>query len=106
MPKPRRDRLVQRGVWLLVVGVFTSWLLGLGLIFIAAAAVCGFVGLFRERVLQSALLLISSLALGCVCFVVALHIAAIAGIYAFSNIKSNVSNEPVPKSAPAAKHRK
>ena len=80
MPKPQRDRLVQRGVWLLIVGVFTSWLLGLGLIFILAAAVCGFVGLFRERVLQSGLLLVSALVLGFFCA----HIAAIVGVFTYS----------------------
>src|SRR6266446_6434033 len=106
MPKPKRDRFLQRGVWLLVVGVFTSWLLGLGLIFIFAAAVCGFVGLFRERVIHSTLLLVSSLVLGCICTVIALHVAAIAGVYAFSNIKSNRPPEPTPVSVSAAKHRK
>ena len=106
MPKPQRDRLLQRGVWLLVVGVFTSWLLGLGLIFILGAAVCGFVGLFRDRVLHSALLLTSSLVLGFICTFVALHVIAIAGIYAFNNIKENRLPESAPVSASAAKHRK
>ena len=106
MPKPQQDRLLQRGVWLLVVGLFTSWLLGLGLIFILAAAVCGFVGLFRDRVLHSALLLTLSLVLGCICTVVALHVIAIAGIYAFNNIKSNNSTEAAPITASATKHRK
>ena len=93
MPKKKRDLLVARGVWLLVVGVFTCWL-GIGLLFILAAAACGFVGLFRERVLQSGLLLLSSLALGCVCFFVALHVAAIAGVYAFSSIKQEKAGSP------------
>jgi hypothetical protein len=82
MAKPPRDRLLERGVWLLVVGVFTSWLFGLGLLFILAAAFCGVIGLFRERVLQSALLLTSSIVLGGICALVGLHLAAIAGIYA------------------------
>ena len=102
MPKPERDRLLQRGVWLLVVGVFTSWLFGLGLIFILAAAVCGFVGLFRERVWQSGLLLVSTLVLGFFCA----HIAAIAGIYAFNSIKANRPPEEPSVSTSAAKHRK
>jgi hypothetical protein len=93
MRAKKRDRLVDRGVWLLVVGVFTCWL-GIGLLFIAAAATCGFVGLFRERVLQSAVLLLSSIALGCVCFVVALHVLVLAGVYAFQQIPE--------KSAPPA----
>src|SRR5688572_6473865 len=101
MAKPQRERLLQRGVWLLVVGVFTSWLFGLGLIFILAAAVCGFVGLFRDRVFHSALLLASSILAGVICTVVALHIAAIAGIYVFNGINSTRSTEasPVPSSA-------
>ncbi len=89
----KRDRLIDRGVWLLVVGVFTCWL-GIGLLFILAAAACGFIGLFRERVLQSGLLLLSSVVLGGLCFLVALHVAAIAGVYAFSSIKEE-------KAAPA-----
>ena len=93
MRAKKRDRLIDRGIWLLVVGVFTSWL-GIGLLFILAAAACGFVGLFRERVLQSGLLLVSSIALGGVCFVVALHIAAVAGIYAFHTMESEKSHPP------------
>jgi hypothetical protein len=89
MVKPSRDRLLQRGVWLLVVGVFTSWLFGLGLLFILAAAFCGFLGLFRERALQSALLLMSSLVLGGICAFVSLHLAAIAGIYAFNRLPAD-----------------
>jgi hypothetical protein len=93
MRAKKRDRLIDRGVWLLVVGVFTSWL-GIGLIFILAAAACGFVGLFRERVLQSGLLLLSSIALGCVCFVLVLHVAAIAGVYAFRTLPPEKSGSP------------
>ena len=89
MPKPQRDRLLQRGVWLLVVGVFTSWLFGLGLLFIFAAAVCGFVGLFREQILRSALLLVSSLVLGVICF----HIAAIVGLYVFTMLRPTPTSE-------------
>ena len=101
MPKPQRDRLLQRGVWLLVVGVFTSWLLGLGLIFILAAAVCGFFGLFRERVLQSGLLLVSSLVLGFFCA----HIAAIVGIFAYSKLHSPPADETIHFSASASKRK-
>ena len=102
MPKPQQDRLLQRGVWLLVVGVFTSWLLGIGLIFILAAAVCGFVGLFREQLLRSALLLVSSVVLGVICF----HIAAIVGVYAFSMFRSTQASEPAHISDAPTKHRK
>ena len=101
MPKPQRDRLLQRGVWLLVIGVFTSWLLGLGLIFILAAAVCGFVGLFRERVLQSGLLLVSALVLGFFCA----HIAAIVGIFAYSKLRSPPPAETIHFSASASKRK-
>ena len=106
MPKPSQDRLLQRGVWCLVVGVFTSWLLGIGLLFILAAAVCGFAGLFRDRVLQSALLFVSSLVLGGICFVIALHVAAIAGLYAFGNIRSTNLPEKPPVSVVPAKRPK
>ena len=102
MRAKKRDRLIDRGVWLLVVGVFTSWL-GIGLILILAAATCGFVGLFRDRVLQSGLLLVSSIALGCVCLFVALHVAAIAGIYAFQTMPSEKSAPPA-KVAPGKNH--
>ena len=101
MPKPQRDRLVQRGVWLLVVGVFTSWLLGLGLIFILAAAVCGFVGLFRERVLQSGLLLVSALILGFFCA----HIAAIVGVFAYSKLRSPTTEGTTHLSVSPAKRK-
>jgi hypothetical protein len=106
MVKPQRERLLQRGVWLLVVGVFTSWLFGLGLIFILAAAVCGFVGLFRERVFHSALLVASSFVAGVICTVVALHIIAIAGIYAFNGINSNGSPQVASVPASAARQFK
>ena len=75
--KPKLDRVIQRGVWCLVVGVFTSWFFGLGLVFILAAAVCGFIGFFRDRVLQGSLLLVSSLVLGLFCA----HIAAVVVIF-------------------------
>ena len=101
MPKLNSDRLLSRGVWCLIVGVFTSWL-GVGLLFILAAAVCAFVGLFRQRVLQSSLLLVSSLVLGVFCA----HLAAVIGIYTLNNIKSNSSPEAAPISASSAGHRK
>ena len=102
MPKPQQDRLLQRGVWLLVVGVFTSWLFGIGLIFIVASAVCAFVGLFRERILQSALLLVAALFLGVFCA----HIAAVVGIYAYHSIRSTQSSEPAHVAlSPRTKHK-
>ena len=102
MPKLKSDPLLSRGVWCLVIGVFTSWLLGLGLLFILAAAICGFVGLFRERVLQSSLLLVSSLVLGFFCA----HIAAITGIYAFNAFRSTQSSEPAHVTVSPVTHRK
>jgi MFS family permease len=100
MPKPKRNQLLDRGVWFLVVGVFTSWLLGLGLLFILAAAVCGFVGLFRERIWQSALLLVSALVCGFFCA----HIAALVGVYAYSRIHD--SEAAAATHPPAPKNRK
>ena len=96
MPNPKSRRLLNRGVWLLVVGVFTSWLFGVGLLFILAAAVCGFVGLFHDRMLQSTLLLVSAVVLGVLC----LHLAAVAGIYAFNTIQTNHSSVTAPASLP------
>jgi len=85
MRKPQQDRLLQRGVWLLVVGVFTCWLLGLGLFFLVAAAVCGFVGLFRENMVRSALLFVSAI----VCLAIGFHVAAVAGIFTFNYVKAH-----------------
>jgi len=101
MPKPSRDRLLQRGVWLLVVGVFTTWLFGLGLLFILAAAVCGFVGLFRERVLQSGLLLVSALFLGLFCA----HLAAVVGIFTYNKLHSSPANQTIPVSVLGPKRK-
>jgi len=105
MPTPKPDRLLSRGIWLLVVGVFTSWLLGLGLLFIAAAAVCGFIGLFGKRFVHSSILLASALVLGFVCTVVALHVTALAGIYAYNNIKANGSSSAQLALPPAQQHK-
>lgn len=82
MPNSKSDPLLSRGIWCLVVGVLTSWLLGLGLLFILVAAISGFVGLFRQRVFPSLVLLVASLCLGFVC----VHIAAVSGMYAFNTI--------------------
>ena len=101
-PKLKSDALLNQGVWLLVVGIFTSWLLGLGLLFIFAAAICGFAGLFRERILQSALLLVAALFLGVFCA----HIAAVAGIYAYNHIRSTQPSEPAHSTFPLAAKRK
>ena len=72
--------------------------------FILAAAVCGFVGLFRSRVFHGGLLLISSLVLGCICTAVALHVVAIAGIYALHDIKEDRAQEAISMSAANVKH--
>jgi hypothetical protein len=102
MPNPKSDPLVSRGVWCLIVGVFTSWLLGLGLLFILAAAVCGFVGLFRQRALQSFALLVASIVLCVFCA----HIAAVSGIYAYNAFRSTRSSESAPVTVSPATHRK
>lgn len=93
MRKPTQDRLLQRGVWLLVVGVFTCWLLGIGLFFILAAAVCGFVGLFREQMARSALLFLSAV----VCFAVGIHVATVAGIFTFNYVKAHHQAQLTPR---------
>ena len=86
MTTAQSDRLLHRGIWFLIVGVFTSWLLGLGLLFILGAATCAFVGLFGARAWKSALLLCASLLIGGFAGLVALHSLAIVGIYAFSRL--------------------
>jgi uncharacterized membrane protein len=90
MQKPQSDLLLSRGVWCLVVGIFTSWLLGLGLLFIFAAAICGFVGLFRQRALQSLALLVLSIVVGVFCA----HIAAVTSIYVYNTYRAALSSEP------------
>jgi len=65
------------------VGTFTSWLLGIGLLFILAAAICGFAGLFRRRPVPSLALLVASLFLGFFCA----HLAAVSGIYAYNALR-------------------
>ena len=99
MPRPKSDPLLSRGIWCLVVGVFTSWLLGIGLLFIFAAAVCGFAGLFRQRPVQSLVLLATATFLGVFCA----HIAAVSGIYAYNTFRPALSSQNVAVS-PAA-HR-
>ena len=81
---PQEGPLLSRGSWCLIVGVFTSWLLGIGLLFILAAAIFGFAGLFRPRPLQSFMLLTASIVLGFFCA----HIAAVTGIYADNAFRS------------------
>jgi hypothetical protein len=88
MSRSKSDPLLSRGVWCLIVGVFTSWLLGIGLLFILAAAVCGFAGLFRQRPLQSSMLLAASMVLGFFCA----HLAAVSGIYAYNAFRSSQSS--------------
>jgi hypothetical protein len=90
MAQAKSDPVVSRGWWFLVVGAFTSWLFGLGLLFILAAAVCGFIGLFRQRFFHSLLLFFSSLAVGFLC----VHIAAIVGIYAFKELRADQRLKP------------
>jgi len=101
MAKPKADPLLSRGIWCLVVGVFTSWLLGIGLLFILAAVVCGFVGLFRQRAFHSSLLLATSLVLGFVCA----HIALVSGIYAFNVYRSSHPADRGHATVPAVTHR-
>ena len=102
MPKLKSDPLLSRGVWCLVVGVFTSWLLGVGLLFIVAAAICGFVGLFRQRALQSFALLAAALFLGVFCA----HVASVTGIYAYNYYRAAAPAEPAHVKVSPAKPRK
>ena len=99
MAPSKSDPLLSRGVWCLIVGVFTSWLLGVGLLFILAAAVCGFAGLLRRRALQSFLLLAASIVLGFFCA----HLAAVSGIYAYNAWRATQSSEHA--TASPATHR-
>ena len=85
MPNTPADRLLARGFWLLIVGVFTSWLLGLGLLFILAAVICALIVLCQGRVLRGSVLLVSSLVLGVLMF----HVAAVIDIYAFNRYYKN-----------------
>jgi len=101
MPNSKSDLLLTRGVWCLIVGVLTSWLLGLGLLFILVAAICGFVGLFRQRVISSLGLLMASLVLGFVCA----HVAAVSGIYALNTIHARSSSVPAHSIADHGGHR-
>lgn len=84
------DRLLTWGVWCLIVGVLTSWLLGLGVLLIIAAAVCGFIGLFGRRALHSLLLLVVSLVLGVFCA----HVAAVVGVFAYNAYLAAPRSEP------------
>lgn len=64
----------------LIGGVLTSWLLGFGLLLILAAGVCGFIGLFRQQVRKSILLLIATFFLG----ILSCHVAAISCVFAYN----------------------
>jgi hypothetical protein len=94
------DRYISRGFWLLTVGVFTSWLFGLGLLFILAAVIYGLIGLAYGRVLRGSVLLVSALVLGFISF----HIAAVVGIYTFNRYHGK--SQPVTISTAAVMNRK
>jgi hypothetical protein len=96
MPKSNTDQLLSRGLWLLIVGIFTSWLLGLGLLFILAAAICAFISLCRGRVLRGSLLLVSCLLLG---FFFA-HLAAVIDIYAYNRLAGRPTRLIIPGVTP------
>lgn len=86
------SRPTERGYWLLLVGVLTSWLLGFGLLFIFAAMSCGLVGLFRGRFLPSAKLLVAALALS----IPSAHLAAVSGVYVFHYLHAETPAGDVP----------
>lgn len=100
MPKPRTDTLLHRGRQCLFIGFFTSWL-GIGLLFIAAALVCGIIGLCGERAGKSLVLVLSSIVVGVISVFVVLHLIAVMGIVVFSNIQEN--RKPVPEPKPAVR---
>ncbi len=85
MPSELPDRLLRRGWWLLVLGFLTSWIFGIGLLFIFAAFICAVIGLFRQRVGPSVLLLVVALVAG----FIGAHLAALGGIYAYNRFLSD-----------------
>jgi hypothetical protein len=87
MAARRPDNLLVRGRQCLFIGFFTSWL-GVGFLFILAAAVMGIIGMCGERAGKSFVLLLSSLVVGVISFFIA-HAIAVAGIVAFTNMREN-----------------
>src|SRR5688500_15156463 len=101
MAKPRPNQLLHRGWILLLVGVVTSWIFGLGLLFILAATVCALIAVFHRQAWPAALLLFASCVIATV---ISLHVAAIAGIYAFNKLRS-ADRAEVPPIAERAESR-
>jgi hypothetical protein len=101
MSKPKPDPLLGKGVWCLFVGFFTSWLLGIGLLFIGAAAIFGFIGIFRQNAFRSFSLFVASVFCGVLCT----HIALVSGIYVFNMLQASPASERAPAKAPAGAHR-
>lgn len=101
----KQEPHIRRGIWCLVVGVFTSWL-GVGFIFILAAVSFGFVAMFGRRAGQGVLLFVSSLVLGWFSVIVSLHVWAFVGVIAFLNTRDASATEAVPAKVAPAKLRK
>lgn len=106
MSNPTRDPLIRRGIWCLVVGFFTTWIFGIGILFLLAAAGFAFVAIFGPRPAQGILLFASTLVLGAISVFIALHIMAVVGIVVFTRIKETRAPEPAPAKVAPAKHRK
>lgn len=100
-----RDPHIRRGVWCLIVGFFTTWVFGIGVLFLLAAASFAFVSMFGQRPAQGVLLFASTLVFGAISVFIALHIMAVVGIVAFTRIKDSRSPEPAPAKTAPAKHR-
>jgi hypothetical protein len=96
MRKSPNDKSITRGIWFLSLGVVTSWIFGIGLVLILAAAICGIVGMVRGRPLGGLMLLGSSMLLGIVASVIALHTSAILAIYAFGDRRPSSHSEATP----------
>ncbi len=105
MPNAIRDPLIRRGIWCLIVGFFTTWVFGIGILFLLAAASFAFVAIFGSRPAHGVLLFVSTLVFGAISVFIALHIMAVVGIVMFTRIKENHAAEPVPANVAPAKHR-
>ncbi len=106
MSNPTRDPNIRRGIWCLVVGFFTTWIFGIGILFLLAAASFAFVAIFGPRPAQGVFLFASTLVLGAISVFIALHIMAVAGVIVFTKIKESRGPDPTPPKVAPAKHRK
>ena len=104
MPNAIRDPLIRRGIWCLIVGFFTTWVFGIGILFLLAAASFAFVAIFGSRPAHGVLLFASTLVFGAISVFIALHIMAVVGIVVFTRIKETRAPEPAPAKVAPAKH--